>query len=267
MSVEDRVREHYRRDDLVEVVARALEEAGLDLDALKIDDLVGLDQLHAGFLGATEHLLGQLDVSPSVALLDVGSGAGGPARVAADRHGCRVTGIDLSSDLCAVARFLTERLHMTPMVEVETGSASDLPFDDASFDRAMMNHVGMNLADKATVFGEVRRVLVPDGLFAVYEQMRLGPGELEYPMPWADDESSSFVETREDYAEMLASAGFAVELDEDRTAANAAAGPPAAGGLTPAAVFGPGFAERIGNNVAAAMAGTLGAVLMVARAT
>ena len=45
-----------------------------------------------------------------------------------------------------------------------------------------------------------------------------------------------------------------------------AQGPPAAGDLTPADLFGPGFAERFGNNIAAALAGDLAPVLMVARA-
>ena len=70
---------------------------------------------------------------------------------------------------------------------------------------------------------------------------------------------------RERYAELLTAAGFRVEVDEDRTAA--AAGPPAPGALTPAPVFGAGFVERIGNNIAAAMAGLLAPVLIVARAT
>ena len=61
-------------------------------------------------------------------------------------------------------------------------------------------------------------MLEPDGLFAVYEQMRVGEGDLTYPLPWAQDESSSFVETREGYAELLTAAGFRVEVDEDRTA-------------------------------------------------
>ena len=112
----------------------------------------------------------------------------------------------------------------------------------------------------------VVRVLEPGGRFAVYEQMRTGEGPLTYPLPWAEDESSSFVERRERYADLLATAGFVVERDEDRTAANAPPGPPAPGALTPAALFGPGFGERIRNNLDAAAAGTLSAVLMVARA-
>ena len=90
----------------------------------------------------------------------------------------------------------------------------------------MLNHVGMNIADKAGLFAEVRRVLEAGGLFAVYEQMRTGDGDLLYPLPWADDKESSFVDTRQRYAQLLDNAGFSVEHDEDRTAANAAGGPP-----------------------------------------
>ncbi len=266
MDAEDVVRRHYRRDGLEAVVLDALHAAGVDIDALQISDLAGLDQLHAGFGPATEHLLDSLALSPGMTLLDVGCGVGGPARMAAVRNGCEVTGIDLSPDFVDLARSLTERLGLTSQVTYDLGSATVLPYPDGSFARAMLDHVGMNIADKARVFSEVRRVLEPNGLFAVYEQMRIGDGELVYPLPWADDEGSSFVDTRERYAELLERAGFSVEHDEDRTAANAAGGPPPAGTLSPGDLFGAGFGERLGNNIAAAMAGTLGAVLMVARA-
>jgi SAM-dependent methyltransferase len=264
MDTERAVREHYRRDDLEDAVLRALRDAGVDVDHLHVDDLGGIDQLHAGGRASTEHLLDALGVTADTTLLDVGAGIGGGARVAAARHGCRVTGIDLSPDFVDLARKLTERVGATELVGFDLGSATALPYDDASFDRAMLNHVGMNIAAKDRVFAEVRRVLRPDGRFAVFEQMRIGDGELTYPMPWAEDDTSSFVETRERYREHLTDAGFTIELDDDRTSF---AGPPPPGALTPAAVFGAGFAERIGNNMAATMAGTLGAILIIARAT
>lgn len=266
MDAEDLVRGHYRGDDLEGVVLAALRDAGVDVDDLRPEDLAGLDQLHAGFGPATEHLLDALDLGPDATLLDVGCGVGGPSRMAAVRHGCRVRGIDLSPDFVDLARRLTERVGLSARVSHDLGSATDLPYEDGSFARAMLIHVGMNIADKATVFAEVRRVLEPGGRFAVYEQMRIGEGDLVYPLPWAEDEASSFVETRDRYAELLEGAGFVVEHEEDRTAANAAAGPPPPGALSPGALFGPGFGERLGNNIAAAMAGTLGAVLMVTRA-
>ena len=43
-------------------------------------------------------------------ILDVGSGIGGPARYLADRFGCRVTGIDLTTEFCEVARHVTRAL-------------------------------------------------------------------------------------------------------------------------------------------------------------
>ncbi len=265
MDAEATVREHYRGDDLEARVLDALREASVDVDHLKVEDLSGLDQLHAGGVAATEHLLNVIGVTPQTRLLDVGAGIGGPARVAAARTGCRVTGIDLSPDFVNLARSITARVGLTDQVTFDVGSAREMPYDDGAFDRAMLNHVGMNIGAKDRVFAEVRRVLELGGLFAVYEQMRVGDGALTYPVPWAEDESSSFVETRERYAELLAAAGFRVEIDEDRT--TEAAGPPPPGALTPAPVFGAGFAEAIGNNIAATMAGILAPVLIVARAT
>ncbi|MGD9755808.1 MAG: class I SAM-dependent methyltransferase, partial [Acidimicrobiia bacterium] len=152
------------------------------------------------------------------------------------------------------------------LVNFDVGSATELPYADESFDRSMLNHVGMNIADKQRLVREVRRVLRPGGLFAVYEQLRIGEGELPYPLPWADDEATSFVGTRTHYVELLADSGFHLEHEEDRTAANASGGPPPPGALGPGVLFGSAFAERLANNVAAASRGTLGAVLLVARA-
>ena len=166
----------------------------------------------------------------------------------------------------STASALTARVGLSELMDFEVAPGDELPFADASFDRAMMIHVGMNIPDKGAVFTEVRRVLEPGGRFGVFEQMRRGEGELPYPMPWAEDERSSFVASAQEYGAFLEGAGFEVVQTEDRTAAGA--GPPQAdaSGLTPQAVFGPVFVERIGNNIAAAKAGLLAAVLIVARA-
>lgn len=263
MSTEDTVRDHYRGDDLEDRILGALREAGIDVDAMTVEDLAGIDQLHAGGVASVEHLLDAIAVSKDTRVLDVGSGVGGVARLAAAR-GAQVTGIDLSPDFVDLARRLTARVGLAERAMFDVGSAVEVPYDDGTFDRAMLVHVGMNIAAKDRVFAEVRRVLAPDGRFGVYEQMRVGDGDLTYPMPWADEPSSSFVESRARYRNLLEAAGFTIESDEDRTAA--VAGPPPPGGLTPAPLFGPGFAERIGNNIAATMAGILAPILIVARA-
>lgn len=263
MDVRSLVRDHYGRGDVAEAVLATLRDAGTDLDHLSADDLLPVDQLHAGGAPATVHLVRRLDLAPGARLLDVGCGIGGPARIAA-RAGAQVSGVDLTPELVAAATVLSERVGLGDLTRFETTAAQRLPHEDGSFDAAMMVHVGMNVPDKQAVFAEVHRVLVPGAPFGLYEQVRTGAGELPYPLPWAEDARSSFVETLEDYRRQLEAAGFTVEDVEDRTASTL--GPPPAGQLSPVAVFGPAFAERIGHNVSATRAGLLGAFVVLARA-
>lgn len=264
MDVSEIVTGHYGSHDLAGAILGALAEHGVDVEALRPHDLSGLDQLHAGFAPATQDVLDRLGAGPGVRLLDVGSGIGGPARMAA-AAGARVTGVDLTPTFVETATALTARVGLSDRASFEVTSGDALPCPDACFDAAMMIHVGMNVPDKRALFAEVRRALVHGGRFAIYDQMRADSGELPWPMPWADDDRSSFVETPEEYAARLADAGFTVDTVEDRT--EAVAGPPPGGGPGNATVLGPDFVARIGNNVAATNAGLLAAVLIVAVAT
>ena len=128
-----------------------------------------------------------------------------------------MTGIDLTPGFVAAASELSARAGLADRARFVAGSALDLPFADASFDAATLMHVGMNIADKARLFAEVRRVLRPGGTFGVYEVMRTGDGPLPMPLPWADSEATSFVETPETYRALLAAAGFRVADERDRT--------------------------------------------------
>jgi ubiquinone/menaquinone biosynthesis C-methylase UbiE len=263
MDVRDLVKQHYGAGDLSTAILGALAEAGIDIEHLTAPDVYPLDQLHAGGMPAARHALERLGIGPDTRVLDVGCGIGGPSRLAAS-YGAQVTGIDLTPEFVETATALTERVGLGDHATFVTTPGETLPFEDGSFDAAFMVHVGMNVPDKQAVFAEVHRVLVPGGRFALFEQVSTGRGEVAYPMPWADDARSSFVETVADYRGHLEDAGFTVEEVEDRT--ESTLGPPPTGPLSPMVVFGPAFAERIGHNVAATRAGLLNAVLIVARA-
>ncbi len=263
MDVRELVAEHYSPGDLTDAILAALSETGTDVSALTADDLFPVDQLHAGGASATRHLLERLGAGAGSNLLDVGSGIGGPSRLAA-RYGAQVTGIDLSAEFVDTATDLTARVGLQDRVSFRTTGGESLPFGDAAFNGAFMVHVGMNIPNKEAVFTEVRRVLEHGARFALFEQMRTADGELPYPLPWAVDERSSFVEDIASYTAALEAAGFSVEEVEDRTASTLR--PPDSGALSPAMVFGQVFLERVGNNVAATRAGTLSGIVMVARA-
>lgn len=202
------VSDHYAVADLEQRLLRAAVAAGKDPERLQPDDLAGADEFHLGGRPATQAFADRLPLAPGRRLLDVGSGIGGPSRYFASQRGCQVTGIDLTPEYVEVAEGLARRMGLADRLAYHRGSALALPFGAGSFDGAYMMHVGMNIADKAALFGEVRRVLEPGGFFAIYDVMRVGDGEPAWPLPWASGPATSFVAAPDDYVRLLGEAGF-----------------------------------------------------------
>jgi ubiquinone/menaquinone biosynthesis C-methylase UbiE len=218
MSTEATVAAHYGRSKLEESILAAVRREGKDPEKLAAADLVAVDEFHVGGLEATQELAAQMELRPELRLLDVGSGLGGPARYLASEHGCKVTGIDLTQEFVDAARSLTQRVRLDGLADFRQGSALQMPFAPDTFDGAYMIHVGMNIADKAGIFREVRRVLKTGGLFAVFDIARTGDGAIRFPVPWAISEESSFVARVKDYRDALEGAGFRVEKERGRRA-------------------------------------------------
>ena len=185
--------------------------------------------------------------------------------MAAAEYQAQVTGVDLTSELVEAANILAARVGLQDRCQFLPTPAETLPFDEHAFDAAMMIHVGMNIPDKESVFAEVHRVLAPSSHFVLYEQVRRGPGQLMYPLPWASDDRSSFVETADDYVAALTAAGFTQIEVEDRTGPVPGA-PPPNGTLGPADILGPTYVEGVSNHIAATGAGLLGGILVLAHA-
>lgn len=218
MNVEAQVAQHYTHGSLERAILAALTATGKDIDRLVATDLSGADEFHLGWRAETIELAKELSLSPGMRVLDIGSGIGGPARYFAEAHGCHVTGLDLTDEFVQVADSLTRRCGLGDKVEFKQGSALAMPFERASFDVATLIHVGMNIADKATLFAEARRVLKPGGRVGVYDITKPDGVELPYPMPWAETEETSFVESADTYRSLLKAAGFAIEKERDRSA-------------------------------------------------
>jgi SAM-dependent methyltransferase len=212
----DPVESHYTSGSLLERIRQGLERAGIDPDRTSAADLKPVDEFHIGGAAATEELLAQVPLDAHLAILDIGSGIGGTARLIAERTGARVTGIDLTREFVETATALTELVGMADRVSFQQGSALELPFADASFDLATLIHVGMNIGDKARLMAEAARVLRPGAHFLVYEVMRTGEGELAFPVPWARSPETSFLATPEAYRAAASAAGFAPVAERNR---------------------------------------------------
>ena len=218
MSPEDELAMHYTRGDLLGRLNAALRDDGIDPDHPTIEALAPYDQFHNRGIEATVDLADSMPAGPADHLLDIGSGIGGPARYFAHRFGCRVTGIDLTPEFCAVARHLTRLLGLADRVDIEVGNALAMPFADAIFDGACSMNVSMNIADKHAFYREIHRVLKPGG-WLVLSELAQGPGgEVAYPTPWADSARASFLITPEETRRGLVSAGFDVVSLQDTVA-------------------------------------------------
>src|SRR5690349_21641715 len=148
-DVIDRVRDHYRATDLTARLKTALAALGPEDQRLTPQQLGALDQFHTRGLAATAELAKLTGITADMSVLDVGSGIGGPARFLAATFGCRVTGVDLSEAFVDAAGYLTERTGQSAQVSFKTGDALRLPFDDGCFDAVFLQHVAMNISDRA----------------------------------------------------------------------------------------------------------------------
>jgi SAM-dependent methyltransferase len=211
-----KVREHYNSPGLTDRIKAALATITPDSRALTVAQLAPLDQFHTRGILATGELAASARIDSSTRVLDVGCGIGGPARYLAATFGCKVTGIDLSPAFIDAATWLAARCGLSDRVSFQVGDALHVPFDDASFDAVFLQHVAMNIADRAALYKEMRRVLAPGGRFVIYDLV-LRDGGVLYPVPWARDASASFLLTENDTRAALEQAGYKTVLWRDDT--------------------------------------------------
>jgi ubiquinone/menaquinone biosynthesis C-methylase UbiE len=210
------VSDHYAHGNLITAIHAGVIAMGKTTDTVTIDDLAPMDEFHIGGRKATEELVSQLQLAPADHVLDIGCGLGGAARFVASRHHCQVTGIDLTKDYVAAGALLCKWVRLDQRVSLRQSDACTMPFSDGTFSAAYMLHVGMNVDDKFRLFAETARVLRQHSLFAVYDVMRTGDGDLTFPVPWATTAQSSALAEPEQYRQALQSAGFAIVSQRDR---------------------------------------------------
>ena len=214
-----RVADHWSRlAASYDGILRALEERGIAADKVSVDDLHAADMLHMGGLAATDELGALASIAKGNRILDVGSGVGGPARRFASKYGGSVVGIELSETLYETAVKLTNLVGLADDVRFVNGSALSLPFDDCEFDVVTMAHVAMQITEKEQLFGELARVLKPQGRLALHEIFG-NEDLLHYPLPWATDATMSAVETVSECSSRLSSLGFDVSEFVDHSEA------------------------------------------------
>lgn len=209
---------HYARHDLGDAIVAALRAAGKDPGALTPEDLAPVDHFHTRGREATLELARRAGIARGARVVDVGGGIGGAARLLAAEHGCRVTVLDLTTDYCRVGEELTRRTGLEALVGFREGDALAIPFEEGAFDVAWTQHSSMNVADKAALYREMRRVLRPGGLLALHEIMGGPVQPPHFPVPWARDPATSHLQPPEAVRTLLGDLGLRERAWEDQTA-------------------------------------------------
>ena len=215
------VESHYSRPGLESTILSALKNAGKNVGELTADDLAPISEFHLQGREATSNLATLLNLQPSHHVLDVGSGIGGPSRFLASKFGCKVTGLDLVSEYSRVSESLAKRVKLDNLLDYRQGDATQMPFEDATFDVAWTQHASMNIADKKKLYSEIYRVLKPGGRFVMFDVLRGNNNSdgvsMHFPVPWAKEASISHLISPEELRKLLQAVGFQEISWENKT--------------------------------------------------
>jgi arsenite methyltransferase len=184
------------------------------------------DELHPGGAATTRRALQLIGVGPEDRILDVASGTGVSALLAAREIGCEVVGVDYSEGAVAGANDVADRENPSHAVGFVRGDAEALPLPAASFDAVLCECSLSSFPDKPRALAEMGRVLKPGGRLAlsdvVVDRARL-PEALDGPLAAFACVGEALSERG--YEQLLTSAGFrliAVESRDEDAAALAA---------------------------------------------
>ncbi len=204
--------------------------AGLDAETVKAccaagysSDLVSLllgDSYHPGGLPLTRQLLDRVGLTAGQRLVDVASGRGTTALLAASEYGAQVSGVDLSAANVALATGAAAAADLTDRAVFGVGDAEAVPLPDGCADTLVCECALCTFPDKPTALAEMARLLVPGGRIGITDVAadhgRL-PSELTGLTAWI----ACVADARPlaEYADLAASAGLRVLTTERHTGA------------------------------------------------
>ena len=178
----------------------------LESSILQYESIYGEDFVSPGGRELASEMIAGMALARGSRVLDVGCGLGGSAFVMAKDFGLQVDAIDLSRNMLALAERKLAANGLADRVSLQRGDCLELDCSDR-YDAIYSRDVFLHIADKARLFTVLNAALKPGGqlLFTDYCCAR---------KPWSDEfgayvqERGYILHTTDEYAELIASAGF-----------------------------------------------------------
>jgi SAM-dependent methyltransferase len=263
-DLEKKVAAHYTRGDVTERILAALGLQDAAYGSVPIEAFFPVDQLHHGGVRLTERMAKVAEIKPGMMVLDAGSGIGGSARYLVDRFGCKVEALDLSEEFVRTAQDLDKLVGLSGSITHRTGSVTELPYNDCTYDAVWSQNVTMNVSDKRAMFAEGIRVLRPGGVY-VLTHFGEGNGDaVDFPVPWAMSEDTSFTVPPAELLQIFADAGFHNIIDHAKDHPTAPPPPIADSQIDDSLAMGDDMPQRRANSGRAAADGRLVPMLVTA---
>ena len=102
-------------------------------------------------------------------ILDIATGTGDFAIAALKLGNVKVTGIDISEGMLNVGREKIKAKKLEDKIQFQKADSENLPFDDGTFDAAIVGFGVRNFENLEKGLSEIKRVLKPGGVFFVLE--------------------------------------------------------------------------------------------------
>ena len=138
----------------------------------------------------------RVGIRPGELVLELGPGPGTFTVKAALRAepGGRLVSVDIQPKMIAAVEKKVRAAGLTN-VETQVASAYNLPLDDESVDRAFLVTVLQEIPDRQQAFAELRRVLKPEGILSITEEL-LDPNyrPVRTTICWAEEAGFELVE-------------------------------------------------------------------------
>ena len=202
----------------VERIYNDLDAAGLGREGpLKAADLSPFDQYHYHGTAAVDLAIARLGLGAASRVLEIGSGIGGPARHLAERYGCRVTAVELQSDLNALAEKLTRRCGLEDLVTHVCGDVLEVPLETGAYDAVVSWLALYHIADHERLLASIKSALKPGGRLFVEDLCRRGRFTAEERDLVTTKLYGGYTPSIDGYLQDLATAGFAEIESEDMT--------------------------------------------------
>lgn len=186
-------------------------------DPLDVEILSRFDQYHYRGAEAVKEAVETLGLGPDSRVLEVGAGIGGPARTMARVAGCRVTALELQSDLSATGEDLTGRCGLGDRITHLCGDILTQGLEAGAFDAVTSFLVFLHIAKRRALLTRCRDALRPRGVLYIEDYYQR---ELLTEREWqelSDKVYCTYLPTWREYIDQLHRAGFLAIDMEDMT--------------------------------------------------